>query len=91
MCFTRSTSVLEVERVLGHEHDVRPAVRGAEGDVAGVAAHDLDDGDAAVALRRRADALDAAGGDEDGRGVAGRDVVDDAGRGRRSRATRVRL
>ena len=63
---------LEVERMLGHEDDVGLAVGRAERDVAGVPAHDLDDGDAAMAFGGGADALDALRGDEDGRGVAGR-------------------
>ena len=46
--------------MLGHQDDVRLAVGGAERDVAGVPAHDLDDGDAAMAFGRGADALDAA-------------------------------
>ena len=63
--------------MLGDQDDVRLAVGGAERDVAGVPAHDLDDGDAAMAFRRGADALDALRGHEDRRGVAGRGVVDD--------------
>ena len=68
---------LDVERMLGHQDDVRLAVGRAERDVAGVPAHHFDDGDAAVAFRGGADALDALRGHEHGRGVAGRDVVDD--------------
>ena len=49
----------DVERMLGHQDDVRLAVGGAERDVAGVPAHHLDDGDAAVAFGGGADALDA--------------------------------
>ena len=60
-----------------NEDDVRLAVRRAQSDVAGVPAHDFDDGDAAMALRRGADALDALGGNKDRRGIARRGVVDD--------------
>ena len=67
---------IDVERMLGHEDDVGLAVGGAERDVAGVPAHHLDDGDAAMALGGRANALDALRRDEHRRGVAGRDVVD---------------
>ena len=50
----------EVERMFGNQNDVRLAVRRAQRDVTGVPAHDFDDGDAPVAFRRGADALDAA-------------------------------
>ena len=63
--------------MFGNENDVRLAVGRAERDVAGMPAHDFDDGDAAMAFRRRADALHAAGGDKHRRGIAGRDVIDD--------------
>ena len=63
---------LDVERMLGHEDDVGLAVGGAERDVAGVPAHDLDDGDAPMALGGRADALDALRRHEDRGGIAGR-------------------
>ena len=68
---------LEFERMLGHQNDVRLPVGRAERDVAGVPAHHFDDGDATVAFRGGADALDALRGDEHRRRVAGRDVVDD--------------
>ena len=50
---------LDVERRLGHEDDVGLAVGGAQGEVAGVPAHHLDDGDPAMALGRGADPLHA--------------------------------
>ena len=68
----------DAQRDLGDQDDVGLAVGRAEGDVAGVPAHDLDDGDAAVALGRGADALHALDGDEHGRGVARGHVVDHA-------------
>ena len=68
---------LDVERMLGDQDDVRLPVGRAERDVAGVPAHDFDDGDAAMAFGGGADALDALRGDQDRRGVAGRRVVDD--------------
>ncbi len=74
---TRSTRSSDVERMLGDEDDVRLPVRGAERDVAGVPAHDLDDGDAPMALGGRADALDALRRHQDRRGVTRRGVVDD--------------
>ena len=69
--------MFEVERVLGNQNDVGLAVGRAERDVAGMPAHHFDDGDAPMAFRRGADALDALRGHEHRRGVAGRDVVDD--------------
>ena len=51
----------DAHRDLGHEDDVGLAVGGAEGDVARVAAHHLDDPDAAVALGGRAHALQRPG------------------------------
>ena len=65
-------------RDLGDEDDVGLPVRGAEGDVARVPAHDLDDRDAAVALRGGAHALEALDRVEDRGGVARGDVVDHA-------------
>ena len=63
--------------MLGDQDDVRLPVGGAERDVAGVPAHDFDDGDAAVAFGGGPDALDALRGHQDGRGIPGRGVVDD--------------
>src|SRR5437667_8858042 len=62
--------------MFGHQHEVRLAVGGAEGDVAGVPAHQLDDGDAAVALSRGANALYAGCRDEHRRGETRRYIVD---------------
>ena len=76
MSMTRSTRRSTLSGHFGNQHDVGLAVGRAQGEVAGVPAHDLDDGDAAVALGRGADALHAAGRDEHGRGEARRDVVD---------------
>ncbi len=67
-----------VQGVLGDEDDVGLAVGGAEGDVAGMPAHHLDDGDAPMALGGGADAAHALGGDEHRRRVAGGRVVDEA-------------
>src|SRR5206468_2777329 len=50
---------------------------GAERDVPGMAPHDFDNRDAAMALGRRADAFDTLRRDQYGRRVAGRGVVDD--------------
>ena len=65
-------------RDLGHEDDVGLPVGGAEGDVARVAAHHLDDPDAAVALGGRPHALQPLDRVEDRGGVARGHVVDHA-------------
>ncbi len=67
----------EIGGVLGHENDVRPAIRRAQRDVTGVPPHHFDDGNAPMAFRRRADPLDTLRGNEHGRRVAWRDVIDD--------------
>ena len=63
-------------RLFGNQHQVGLAVGRAQREVAGVPAHHLDDRDAAMAFGRGSHALHAAGRDEHGRGIAGRDVVD---------------
>ncbi len=62
--------------MLRHQHDVGLAIGRAQGDIARMPAHHFDDGDAAMAFGRGADALDAAGRDEHRRGIAGRDIID---------------
>ena len=79
--------VLDVDRMLGNQHQVGLPVGRAQRDEARVPAHHFDDRDAAMAFGRGPHALDAAGRHEHGRGIAGRDVVDhllqiDRGRGR---------
>ena len=55
--------LLDIERHFGNEDHVRsPGDSGVEGDPAGVAAHDLDDEDAVMALGRRVQAIDRLGG-----------------------------
>ncbi len=48
-----------IEGHLGNQDDVGLPVRRPQGNVPRVAAHDLDDGDAAMTFGRRADPLDA--------------------------------
>ena len=67
----------QVKRDFRNQNDVRLAVGRAKRDVTGMPSHDFDDGDAAMAFRRRADAFNAAGGNKNGGRVAGRDVIDD--------------
>ena len=75
--------LLDVERPLGDEDDVGAAGEAAVGgDPARVAAHDLDDDDAVVRLRRRVQAVDRVRGDlhrglEAEREVRAREVVVD--------------
>jgi hypothetical protein len=76
---------VQVNGHLRHQNNVRLAVGGAQRDVARMAPHDLDDGDAAVALRRGADAFHARSGDKDGGGIAGRGVIDDLVQGKTAR------
>ena len=61
---------LDVERMLGHQDDVRLPVRRAERDVAGVPSHHFDDGNASMTLRGRADAFDALGRHQHRGGIA---------------------
>jgi hypothetical protein len=75
--------LVDVERVLGHQHHRRPAGDARpRGDVAGVTAHDLDDHDPVVRLGGRVQPVDGVDADLD-RGVepegelGGRQVVVD--------------
>src|SRR6266850_1857833 len=63
--------------MLGDQNDVGLSVRCAERDVAGLPAHDLDDGNAPMTLGRGTNALDALRGHHDRYGVTRRDVIHD--------------
>ena len=67
---------IDVQRRLGNQHNVGLAIRRAEREIAGVPAHYFDDGDATMALGRRANPLHARGRHIDRRGITGSDVVD---------------
>src|SRR5207244_332960 len=68
------TETFEIEGMLWHEHDVRPAIGGTEGNVTGVPAHDFNESNAPMAFGCGADAFDARSCDKNGRSVAGSDV-----------------
>ena len=53
--------VLDIQRMFRHQNDVRTSVGRSERDITGMPAHDLDDGDATMALRGCPDPFDAAG------------------------------
>ena len=57
--FDAFDEAFEVERMLWDERDIRTAVGGAEREVAGMSAHDFDDGDTTMAFGGGADAFDA--------------------------------
>jgi hypothetical protein len=62
--FDALDQMFQVQRDFRNQDDVRLAVGRAQRDVAGMPPHDLDDGDAPVAFRRGADALDALRGNK---------------------------
>ena len=68
---------VDVQRMLGDQDDVGLSVRCAERDVAGLPAHDLDDGNAPMTFGGGANALDALRGHHDRCGVTRRDVIHD--------------
>src|SRR3954454_3854447 len=67
---------IDIEWHLGDEHDIRLAIAGPEREVARMPAHDLDDGDPAMALGGGADALHAGGRHKDGRRNPRSHIVD---------------